>query len=109
MASLRRREKRRSDTGNGKRRPGEHPGGKIIAGGYGVEHGPAPADRPSARRTRRHPARERLARAAAADLDELLGAMELVERAGVARDRHEQVGRLRGELEARDRLLHDVE
>jgi len=52
---------------------------------------------------------QRLACAHAAQFDQFLGAMELVERAGVARNWNYQVGWLCRKLEARDRLLHHIE
>ena len=55
------------------------------------------------------PSFQRFAGAPATDLDQLLGAVKLVERAGVARNRDQQIGRLRGEFEARDGGLHGVE
>ena len=55
------------------------------------------------------PLRERRARALAAEFDQFRRAMELVERAGVARNRNDQIRRLRGKLEARERGLHGIE
>src|SRR5690349_19630147 len=59
--------------------------------------------------SRQMPARQRLARALAPELDQLIGAMKLIERTRVPRNRNQEIRRLGGELEPRDRLLHRIE